>query len=330
MDIKAKDRLDFLDICKGLGILLVILGHIYEPNSRVGIWIYSFHMPLFLIVSGILLNYKNTVGKNIKSVIISRIQGLLVPYLIFEFIAIVIYLLVKETLTLTTLRYTVIDSLIVYYCRAGATWFLPCLFIAELLFIIMKKVIKNDKLLICSSLIIYLIPFVFTTDNHYINLIYKSFDALGFIVFGYYGYERINSTDMKVKNMVFILFISIVLSQINGAVALNGMEFGNCLFYSIDAILGSMFIIFISKKIDNKYLKYIGKNTLIILCTHLIIQRYFIDVLTGKNRYFYLDGLAIFIVVCIIEIPIIEIINRYFPFMIGKFHEKSTKYYRLD
>lgn len=61
MDIKAKDRLDFIDICKGLGILLVILGHIYEPNSRVGIWIYSFHMPLFLIVSGILLNYKNTV-----------------------------------------------------------------------------------------------------------------------------------------------------------------------------------------------------------------------------------------------------------------------------
>ena len=108
------------------------------------------------------------------------------------------------------------------------------------------------------------------------------------------------------------------------------MEFGNCLFYSIDAILGLMFIIFISKKIDNKYLKYIGKNTLIILCTHLIIQRYFIDVLTGKNRYFYLDGLSIFIVVCIIEIPIIEIINRYFPFMIGKFHEKSTKYYRLD
>ena len=52
MENLTKKRLNYLDYAKGIGILLVVLGHIY--NNSVKLWIYSFHMPLFFIISGYL------------------------------------------------------------------------------------------------------------------------------------------------------------------------------------------------------------------------------------------------------------------------------------
>ena len=58
MENLTKRRLNYLDYAKGIGILLVVLGHIY--NNSVKLWIYSFHMPLFFIISGYLLEYNKT------------------------------------------------------------------------------------------------------------------------------------------------------------------------------------------------------------------------------------------------------------------------------
>src|SRR5688500_482902 len=51
-------RIEYLDIAKGIGILLVVLGHNdFEVISLfVQRLIYSFHMPLFFFLSGYFLN----------------------------------------------------------------------------------------------------------------------------------------------------------------------------------------------------------------------------------------------------------------------------------
>lgn len=43
-----KERLSWLDVLKGIGIILVVMGHIYS-NSIIFNWLYSFHMPLFFL-----------------------------------------------------------------------------------------------------------------------------------------------------------------------------------------------------------------------------------------------------------------------------------------
>ena len=40
------------DYAKGVGILLMSLGHSAIPPKWLGVWIYSFHMPLFFLLSG--------------------------------------------------------------------------------------------------------------------------------------------------------------------------------------------------------------------------------------------------------------------------------------
>ena len=60
-------RIQWVDTSKGLGILLVIVG-------RCGIggiplkWVYSFHLPLFFIISGYLFSY----NENIRDFIIKK------------------------------------------------------------------------------------------------------------------------------------------------------------------------------------------------------------------------------------------------------------------
>ena len=48
-------RLKWLDIAKGLGIILMVLGHTSIPKFASD-FIWSFHMPLFFIASGFTTN----------------------------------------------------------------------------------------------------------------------------------------------------------------------------------------------------------------------------------------------------------------------------------
>lgn len=52
METQIKERIDWIDIAKGLGIILVVIGHMPIP-SNVSYWIFSFHMPLFFLVDGL-------------------------------------------------------------------------------------------------------------------------------------------------------------------------------------------------------------------------------------------------------------------------------------
>lgn len=51
-----KKRLDYIDCAKGIAMLLVIIGHTFL-NESVQQLIYSFHMPLFFIASGLTAKY---------------------------------------------------------------------------------------------------------------------------------------------------------------------------------------------------------------------------------------------------------------------------------
>jgi fucose 4-O-acetylase-like acetyltransferase len=59
-------RLDSIDILKGITILLVVAGH-FCPNGSPRFWhllrdiIYSFHMPLFMIISGYLYAFSSRI-----------------------------------------------------------------------------------------------------------------------------------------------------------------------------------------------------------------------------------------------------------------------------
>ncbi|MDR1895700.1 MAG: acyltransferase family protein [Prevotellaceae bacterium] len=72
-------RIIWIDIAKGLGIFLVVVGHVISSGNILHHWIYSFHMPLFFFLSGICLNN----DRIYTGFLYKRLKSLLLPYLYF-------------------------------------------------------------------------------------------------------------------------------------------------------------------------------------------------------------------------------------------------------
>ncbi len=52
----TSSRFEYLDIVKGIGIILVVLHHTLGRDNPIHIYIVSFHMPLFFMISGLCFN----------------------------------------------------------------------------------------------------------------------------------------------------------------------------------------------------------------------------------------------------------------------------------
>lgn len=82
-----KERITTIDNTKAIGIILVITGHAIseynlEMRKLLNI-IYSFHMPLFFIIHGIVKDYKkykNTSKKNIYLIILKKTLNIIYSF----------------------------------------------------------------------------------------------------------------------------------------------------------------------------------------------------------------------------------------------------------
>lgn len=89
-----KQRNLYLDVIKGFAIILVVYGHCLQYGSTLSCdklyfddWvfkaIYSFHMPLFMLVSGYLF-YGSVSRHSTKHIVKTRFTSLLVPIIIWN------------------------------------------------------------------------------------------------------------------------------------------------------------------------------------------------------------------------------------------------------
>ena len=83
-------RITKIDSLRGLGILIVVMGHI-DPtpvgNSLIA-YFYTFNVPLFFIVSGYLINSKNDSSSiNFGKFVLKKIKQILIPYAAFFLIS---------------------------------------------------------------------------------------------------------------------------------------------------------------------------------------------------------------------------------------------------
>ncbi len=124
-------RIVYIDIARGIGILLVVLGHndfgfISPFFYQV---IYSFHIPLFFFLSGLFLNPAIPFLEFFKK----RFNGLLKPYL-FTLFLIYFTSVSFEKMSFQTAIQRIVKSLYGtgHYIDWVQLWFLPHLFVVSL------------------------------------------------------------------------------------------------------------------------------------------------------------------------------------------------------
>lgn len=147
-----QNRVLWVDILKGLGILLMILGHTPNIPQSVYVFIYSFHMPLFFVVSGFLwsdANLKNTIrmwGKR-------KFRSLIIPYFKIASVCLAIWGIIIPVFMLKDVDYYhylyqimkylfgIIYSIgtVEYMPQCSPIWFLTSMFCANMFFFLVRK-----------------------------------------------------------------------------------------------------------------------------------------------------------------------------------------------
>lgn len=322
-------RMSWVDIAKGIGIMLVVLGHMNVPGF-VGKYIYSFHMPLFFFLSGYV--YSSNKYTNFSSLLKNKARFLLIPYVYFSLITVFIYFLLDYNLVMLK---NVLYGVLIGTGGSTALWFLVCLFITELLYYSIIKLCKYKIqyiviVLVMSSIIGYLISIDRMILLWKINV---SFTSL--VLFGvgnvFNKIEVLNIKNHKNKARLLALFICFVLSVFfcfsNGKkVDMNNNVFGNYFYFYLAAFSGILVILIISQIINKqKLLEYLGQNTLTILFASGIIPKISLSIfsLIFNTPIELINSNLILKNLCRLESLIllyfsIPIINKYFSFMLGK------------
>lgn len=145
------ERDNTLDLLKGFAIILVVLGHI-NVVTPVENFIYSFHMSLFMFISGCTFFYSYSKSTRSFSYILKRFLSLCIPYIFWGWISYYI----KHSNNFD------FDSFITFPISAehfNHLWFLPTLFLIIALTIIedfLTKSIKNTVLRLIVKCVILL------------------------------------------------------------------------------------------------------------------------------------------------------------------------------
>lgn len=235
-------QVSFLSV---FAMILVVIGHsditLDFKNLWIFKWAYTFHMPLFFLISGFLFAYTNPKGAvlNYKAFIIKKTKRLLVPYI---FVSSIIFIIKSLLINTEQMQHPLSFSLHSYFDMlfihsVGFTWFLPALFVTFLIFLLLRKLFYN-KYLQYAGLIIC---FAFNLINPQI-LFFRIGDAIYYSVFFALGIIYCNnklSIDLFLKRYMDIicplsLILSMLLIPIPFIAAMFGIIFSVTLSIAIE------------------------------------------------------------------------------------------------
>lgn len=162
MEIETK-RLFWPDFCKGIAILLVVVGHAigyvssYGGGKDISVllsidkWIYSFHMPLFFFVSGFLQRISEDRKGMSRNIVKSKMISLIVPYVAFSIAFWAFKMFFGE---IVNNPITIIDLLLIIIFPLSDLWFLYALFILFIIHVLLKKLRIDDRFIFVVALVL--------------------------------------------------------------------------------------------------------------------------------------------------------------------------------
>lgn len=298
-------RDDFIDTIKGLLMILVVLGHVIgsfqdcQLNVYLRNFIYLFHMPLFVFLSG----YFNKIEKTKTSII-----SLLETYFIFQTIYI--------GFDFNIFSYILYPNWILWYIFSLILWKIATYALKDILD-------QHIKIIMIISIILSLL--VGFTKLGYIFSLSRFFVFYPFFLWGYSIRKMSAINNIKdAKHGIYILIIAII------AIFLSRIDFDltyithgshpyvdkNDLIYRIIfmfvAYILSCAVINLTK--TNKILSYIGANSLVFYLYHGLLVRiiqYYIKTYELPTNTFFIILYTLLIVIALYALSKLKSLNKF-------------------
>lgn len=329
------DRITWIDSAKGIGIILVVLGHICLVKEEYN-YINSFHVPLFFFLSGYLVRFEKY--DSVRLFITEKFNSIIVPYFYFSLLSYFYWIVIERRFSgnVVSPLAAFVNIFIApggdqYLPHNPALWFLPCLFMVAVVFYTLarKQRIVNILLLLLVSLVI-----------GYGTTLYLPASlpwSLGVVptAIVFYGVGFIMKKIPKVcivSNYIRLVIvcccmpIGIKISQINECVLVADNFYGSYYRFYLAAFMGITSAVMIAKMFQSNWLLgYLGRNSMIIFALHFPVKR-LVTGLTCKTlsislaqvkSSFFLSSIDTILTISIL-LPIIYLIQKHFCFILGR------------
>lgn len=308
----SKPRIEYIDFIKGLAIFLVIWGHSIQNfglgdesffENPLHILICSFHMPIFMVVSGFFF-YKS-LRLNFGQLLTGKLRQLMLP--IFSWTIIMNLLAaVQNGMSSLSVKQEIYD---ICYGTVTNFWFIRSVFICYLLTFLSKRIFSKDYIACIASILFFLA----LTDNFRLALDKFMFP---FFWMGYFMHKYLDILNRYKKTiLVTSLIVWIILLCFwdkKYYIYVTG-----CAFYHIEhfrlvaedffprlqivafryliGIAGSFAFFFFAQRIYRPFFHFIaaiGQKTLGIYIIHILLMGFIIPYLQWPESNFYLFSLV--------------------------------------
>lgn len=290
-------RVAYIDIAKGIGILLIVLGHndLSEYHPFLHKFVYSFHIPLFFFLSGMFFKPERPFRDLVKR----RFDTLLKPFL---FIIFAIYLFEAGfgNMTFPVMLGRIAKSLYAngFYLDWVQLWFIPHLFAVNLFafaawhalfkripWLWLRLIALFGMLALGVATMKYFMPFSLAPfSERTLNGLPFSLDlALASSFFFLLGYEVNQKSLEKFFASPLTLFGSfgalLALNLLTDApIDFNTRTYSSLWINTAEALIGIGLVLSLSKLIEDhstwltRPFSYLGRISLVILIFHVPIQ----------------------------------------------------------
>lgn len=274
-----KKRIDWIDIAKGIGIVLMIVGHTFLNESLVRKLVFSFHMPLFFILAGYTFRVKPT-----REVLRTSAKRLLVPYALTYWAIQIIQFVQYPEVGLGDAAYSLLGFLFASGTGlydwgippAGVIWFLVALFCARITLNIFSGQFEKRGVPEWAQLVFWI---VFALVGIGIDTkLPLSYDvAMVACMFMYVGYLAKKHDVVRLLQRWWMFPVALVIWAICvhfSYLELAARTYDLVPFSLIGAIAGSFMAYQIAYLIDQriaplkKPLIWLGVNSMLLLCIH--------------------------------------------------------------
>lgn len=261
-------RSEKIDILRGIAIILVMAGHgiglliqggIIPFNIGMGCYdaIYTFHMPLFFMISGYV--YKNN-NEKVSNIIIKNVMTFYIPYLFLNYLYWTERIIASKVFGIQLMRNEYAGGLRLLWTGDGLTWFLLSMMAVKIVFNLLDTYMSDLYAYVVFSLLFwssYILPQY--RILHYLQ--WGVFFCLGYIMNKY-------SIEEKKKSILYVGSINMLLIGVDRYI-LCGLDGMVKIFIGV-----SVFIMYICiKKVPNiKLLAFCGKNSMVIYMIHGLSQ----------------------------------------------------------
>lgn len=322
----------WVNMSKVVGIYLMILGHRNLVDNQMTQLIFSFHMPLFFMMSGMLYH-----PKTFRETFDKILRSLITPFVIMTLFWVLFYIvcLLKNHLSLSTIWPYAIGSIIspghnflMFHPLCVYLWFIMALAIIRLLATLGRSKIgigglSAILLLIGIVLIKHHIQLPFTLNSVFLAI---PFFAIGYILSQFF--TRKYSKLVEITCFLTGVVVVIVIGLLNGSVDINNDQYGNnIILYLICGIAGSLAVFSLSKLVcvkmtyESRLINVLSKDTLLMVGFSASLSSMYISIINNTVSFISVDsnatGMITGLLVLISFYPLTILVDRYFPAIIG-------------